>query len=235
VVREPRPATLVPSDTLVLDARIFGDHRGLRYAVEGAYELGRVASYGMNRDLSAFALAARAELETALFWHLTFGVQGAYASGDDGPGAPTDTLTRFDPILPEVHDQHAPMDLFAWSNLMSLSGSVAAKPLEELDLRASYQIAWLAEPGGRWTSAALLPIGAAPDNESSLLGHQLSLVAGLQPWDPVRFETGYGLFLAGDGARAILTEASRCELTTSACDAPTAQHWAFLQAAVRVP
>jgi hypothetical protein len=44
----------------------------------------------LNRDLRAFALAARASWETALPGHLTFAAEGAYASGDDGhaTGAP---------------------------------------------------------------------------------------------------------------------------------------------------
>src|SRR5262249_39377192 len=84
VVREPTPTTLAPSNTLVVDGRISGDRRGFRYALEGAYELGQVASYGANRSLRAFALAARASWETALPAHLTFAAEGAYASGDDG-------------------------------------------------------------------------------------------------------------------------------------------------------
>src|SRR6185437_4412332 len=72
IVRDPAPSTLTPSNTFVVDGRLSGDYRGFRYAVEGAYELGQVASYGTNRDLSAFALAARASWETALPAHLTF-------------------------------------------------------------------------------------------------------------------------------------------------------------------
>jgi hypothetical protein len=235
VVREPRPSWLVPSDTLVGDARVFGDHRGFRYALEGAYQGGRVASFGDNRTLAAFALAGRVELETALPWQPTFGVAGSFASGDDGPGTAEDTLTRFDPILPEAHDVMAPMDLWAWSNAITAGATVSARPRDILTARLAYQLALLAEPGGRWTTAALSPVGAAPDNTSRALGHQLSLGLGVTPWDPIRFDAGYGLTLFGDGAKAILASARRCEPTATACDAPSAQHWAYLQTTVRVP
>ena len=212
-----------------------GDHRGFRYALEGAYQGGRVASFGDNRSLSAFALAGRVELETALPWQPTFGVAGSFASGDDGPGTASDTLNRFDPMLPEVHDAMAPMDLWAWSNVITAGASVSARPRDIVTARLAYQLALLAEPGGRWTTAALSPVGAAPDNTSRALGHQLGLGLGVTPWDPIRFDAGYGLTLFGDGAKAILASARRCEPTATACDAPSAQHWAYLQTTVRVP
>src|SRR5262245_23007192 len=51
VVRDPEPRWLARSNTFVIDGRISGDRRGFRYAVEGAYELGSVASYGVNRPI----------------------------------------------------------------------------------------------------------------------------------------------------------------------------------------
>jgi hypothetical protein len=122
IAREPAPSSLVPSDTYVIDGRISGDHRGFRYAIEGAYELGRVASYGVLRDQQALALAARLGLETALPWHLTFGAEVAYATGDNGD--PSGTQKRFDPILPDEHVTLGPMGLFAWSNVLTAGASV---------------------------------------------------------------------------------------------------------------
>ena len=43
IVRGGSPQTLTPSDTYVADLRIYGEHRGFRYSLEGAYELGQVA------------------------------------------------------------------------------------------------------------------------------------------------------------------------------------------------
>lgn len=224
VVRSPAPTTLTPSNTFVIDGRISGDRRGFRYAIEGAYELGRVAWYGDNRDLRAFALAARASWETALPGHITFSAEGAYASGDKGD--PSGTLTRFDPILPDEHTWLSPMSLFAWSNLILGGGSIGVRPLEELGLLAGYRFASLAEPGGRWTSAALTPIGAAPKNTARSLGHEIDAAITIRPWRPFEIETGYGLFIRGSGADAILIAAER---------PATLQHWAYLQTIVRVP
>jgi len=226
VVREPRPIWLTPGDTYVLDARVFGDRRGFRYALEGAYEFGRVATYGDDRPLGAFALAARAELETSLPGHLTFGARGAYASGDEGTSAPGAAQRRFDPILPDERAGLGPMGLYAWSNLLEAGGTVQVRPLEELSITAGYTFANLAEPNGRWMTARLMPVGSSPDNTSPSLGHEIDATLGITPWDPLRFDIGYGLFLFGEGARAILDAAER---------PAQRQHWAFLQATLQVP
>jgi hypothetical protein len=225
LVRDPvGSSALTPSNTFVLDGRISGDRRGFRYAVEGAYELGKVAWYGSNRDLRAFALAARASWETALPGHLTFGAQGAYASGDDGTTG--GTLKRFDPILPDEHTQLSPMSLFAWSNLMFGGGTVGVRPLDELGLTVGYHYAALAQPGGRWTNAALVPVGAAPASASRSLGHEIDAAIKITPWRPLEIETGYGLFVRGAGAREILFTADR---------PATLQHWAYLSTTFRAP
>jgi hypothetical protein len=224
VVRDPAPTTLTPSNTFVIDGRISGDRRGLRYALEGAYELGKVASYSVNRDLRAFALAARVGWETALPGHLTFGAEAAYASGDQGDAK--GTVRRFDPILPDEHTLLSPMSLFAWSNLLLVGGSLGVRPTEEVALLAGYRYASLAQPAGRWTSAALSPIGAAPKNGARPLGHEIDAAIKIMPWRPFEIETGYGLFLRGTGADAILIAAQRPALL---------QHWVYLQTTVRVP
>lgn len=224
IAREPEPTSLVPSDTYVMDGRISGDHRGFRYAVEAAYELGRVASYGALRDQKALALAARLSLETALPWHLTFGAEVAYATGDNG--SPTGAQTRFDPILPDERTTLGPMSLFAWSNILTAGASVTVKPLDEVQMTAGYRFANLADQKGRWTTAALIPVGASAANTSSSLGHEIDYAIKVSPWKPIDFEAGYGLFLFGDGAREILSEAGRPARW---------QHWGFLQTTIHAP
>lgn len=224
IVRDPHPTWLTRSDTHVIDGRIFGDRRGFRYAIEGAYELGRVASYGQNRDLGAFALAARASLETALPLHLTFEVEGAYASGDDGRSE--GKVTRFDPILPDTHTTLGPMSLFAWSNILSVGGDVRMKLVDELDFSAGYRFVNLASPQGRWSTADLIPVGASLKNTSSSLGHEIDGALRFSPWKPVEFAGGYGIFMFGDGAREILFEAGRPARLS---------HWAYLQTTIRAP
>jgi hypothetical protein len=228
VARDPVPTTFVPSNTFVIDGRLFGSRRGFEWDLEGAYELGRVRSFGENRELRAFALAGHAELETSLPHHLTFGALGAYASGGDD--AATDqhgTLRRFDPILPDERTTLSPMGLYAWSNVVEGGGYVGARPTESLTLRAGYRFAALASPTDRWTTSALVPVGAAPSNGARTLGHEIDATLGWEPWDGLRVSGGYGLFLFGSGADAILASSRR--------DAGSVQHWAFLQTTLRAP
>jgi hypothetical protein len=156
--------------------------------------------------------------------HLTFGIQGAYASGDDPS---LDTLTRFDPIVPEEHKNHGRMGLYAWSNLIEAGADISARPVEKLRLEAAYRFVGIASPKGRWTSAALIPIGASATNESHVLGHEADLSAQLIPWPAITFQTGYGLFVTGEGAKNILQAVGRGR--------PAAQHFAYLQAKVHAP
>jgi hypothetical protein len=227
IVREPVPTTLTPSNTFVADGRLSGDRRGFRYSIEGAYEGGSVASYGANRTLSAFALAALASWETALPGHLTFGGEAAYASGDTGNT--TGTLRRFDPLLPDEHTLLSPMSVYAWSNAIVGGGSIGAHPVDELGLLAAYHYAALAQPGGRWSDAALAPIGAAPTNTARSLGHEIDASVRVTPLAAAKLfevEGGYGLFVRGAGADAILQAAGR---------PATLQHWTYLQLTGRVP
>lgn len=227
LAREPLPTSLAPSDTYVIDGRVFGEHRGVRYAVEGAYQLGRVASHGSVRDLSAFAVAGNVSWLTALPWSFEFGVEGGYASGHDPAEAPDSTITRFDPILPEVHQHHGMMDAYAWTNLIEAGGFVGAQPFEEGTFRLGFDFIGLAEPAGRWTSGTLVPVGAAPTNESQVLGYEWDLGFELSPWDPLAFGAGYSLLLLGDGGRNVLAAAGRGE--------PDLLHFGYLQARLQAP
>jgi hypothetical protein len=215
---------MTPGDTHVLSARLSGDSRGFRYSVEGAYELGRVASYGKNREIGAFAAAARASLETALPGHLTFGAQGSFASGDSGDTG--GKQTRFDPILPDEFSNHSPMGLYAWSNLIEAGGDLSVTPVDELTLSAGYRFAALADSKGRWTTGALTAVGASNANDSSVLGHEIDAGLTITPWEPIQLKAGYGLFLFGDKAKAILSGAGQTE---------SMQHWGYLQALVHAP
>jgi hypothetical protein len=227
VVRPPAGFLLTPSDTFVVDARLSGDRRGFRYSVEGAYELGRISSFGGNRDIRAFAGAARATWETALPWHLTFGAQGSYASGDNGTTDPLATQTRFDPILPEERPMHGRMGLYGWSNSIDAGGDIAARPTESLSLDLGYRFVGLAEPKGRWSTASLLAVGSSATNTSRVLGHQIDATVGVRVWEPLALEAGYGLFLTGEGAKNILDEVGRGR--------PGAQHYGYLQATLKAP
>lgn len=221
-----RTPALTPGDTVTLDGRVFGDYRGFRYAAEGAYQLGRVASYGVNRDISALALSLRASLETALPWHLTMGAHAAYASGDDGTIDASSTQKRFDPILADAYENLGPMGFYAWSNVLEAGGFVNVKPADWLRAQAGYRYASLANAKGRWTASSLVSLGSDSTVDASTLGHELDVAFTLDPWDVVQFKAGYGLFLYGDKAKAILKD------TPAAADM---QHWVFIQTLVHVP
>lgn len=226
---------VITGDTYVIDARLFGDHRGFRYALEGAVELGRVASFDVNRDIMAFAAALKTSLETALPWHLTFDFHSSFASGDYDGNTTESTLTRFDPILGDEFANHSPMGLYGWSNLLEIGGGLSAKPFEELSLQAGYRFAALASDEGPWITSSLVRAGGSnPITRDEggfpsagglpVLGHEIDLAATLTPWDPVEFKAGYGLFVFSDHMR------------TSTTPGPLgAQHWVFLQTRVVAP
>ena len=227
VVREPTPSALTPSDTGVIDARLFGEHRGFRYAAEGAYELGRVATYGGVRGLGAFAVAARASWLTALPGSFEFGLGGSYASGQKAGSTLDEPVARFDPVLPEVHEGHGLMDAAAWSNSIQAGGFVGARPFDGGELELGFRFVGLAEPSDRWITGSLVPVGAASDNESRVVGYEPDLRFAIQPWEPVRFEAGYGLMVLGAGGRNALIAAGRGDHDTA--------HFAYLQAELRTP
>jgi hypothetical protein len=227
IARPPTAIDLTPSDTFVLSARLSGYKRGVRYSLDGAYEFGRISSYGVNRDLRAFAVAGRATWETALPWHATFGAEAAYASGDNGSTDPSTVQTRFDPIAPDKRPGHNLMGLYAWSNLILAGGDISVRPAEPLGINVGYRFVGLADPKGRWTSASLNAIGASATNESHVLGHQIDASISLRLWQPLTIDAGYGLFITGDGAKNILEASSRGRLG--------AQHFGYVQATFKAP
>ena len=226
IARAPLPAQLMPADSYTVDARVYGEARGFRYAAEGALQLGRVSSYGTNRDIMAFAVAAHADWQTALPWDMRFRLEGSYASGDDSNGEGA-SLRRFDPLLPNVHDAHGQMDLYSWSNTIEGAGSWFVTPNQEVTAGMRYALVGLAEPNDRLSTGALLAVGAAPDNDSRLLGHEIDIRIDYAPWRSLQLGAGYGLMIWGEGGKAILQRAGRGGAAIS-------QH-AYLQAELRVP
>ncbi len=233
IARDPLPAELTRGDTYVLDGRLHGEERGLSYAVEGAYQLGRVASYGANHDLAAFAAAGLVSWQTSLPWDFRFALEGGYASGDDAEQRADGTvdtgtsLERFDPIVPETHEHFGQMDLLAWSNAVEVGGEVSVKPDEEILMALGYSFLGLAEPGDRWTTGTLMAVGAAPDNESPIIGHEIDARIEYSPLSAVTFMGGYGLCVLGDGGKAVLEAAGRGERDLL--------YYGFVQAELKAP
>lgn len=223
-VRLPAPAQIVPSDLYVAGMRLSGRHMGFQYSAEGVWQAGRIAAVGESDPIRAYAGAARAEVPIGLFWKMRLGAQAAYASGQK-PGE--STITRFDPILPDVHTAHGPMGLYAWSNVIEGAGWLGFTPFRESKLTLGYRYVALAQPGDAWQSSSLVRIGANASNESRFLGHELDAGFVWSPWEPLALGMGYGAFLTGDGARAILRAQGRGE--------PDVQHFGYLQATMTVP
>ena len=218
-VRQPAPSQLTPSDLYVAGLRASGRSQRFEYSAEGAYQFGRVASVGENVSIRAFAGAARAELTTGPFWKMRIGVQGAYASGQK-PGE--QSITRFDPILPDVHTTHGPMGLYAWSNVIEGAGWLRFVPFRESQLLLGYRYVALARPSDTWTSASLVRIGTLEDNTSRHLGHEIDAGFRWSPWGPLALGAGYGAFVTGEGAKAILHAQGR--------GSPELQHFGYVQA-----
>lgn len=225
IVRMPVSPPLVPSDLVVGSLRAFGDWMALSYAVEGAYEAGRVAVVGDTRDLRAYAATARVDWQTTWPLRPKLGLSGSYASGDDGGG--TGTLHTFDPVLPDVQSGLGQIGLFAWSNLIDASARVAVAPSDEWTAVVAYHRVMLANPRGTWTSASLTPIGRSADNADRALGDELDASLWWTPWTELRLGAGYGAFFTGNGARAILAVAGRGE--------PKVEHAAYVQVALAAP
>jgi hypothetical protein len=223
--RDPLPIQMTRSDTYTVDLRVGGEERGIEYAVEGAYQLGRVAGFGENHDIRAFAVAGRFAWQTALPWKLRFGAHGGYASGDEDPHA--GDFERFDPILPTVHEHHGMMDLYAWSNLIEAGGDISASPHEAVRYGLGYTYVGLAEPGDRWSTAYLLPVGADPNNGSRTIGHEVDVLIHIAPWDFATFSGGYGFMALADGGKNVLRSAGRKDTDLL--------HYAFLQAELKAP
>jgi hypothetical protein len=203
IARIPLPPTLLPSDTYVIDGRIFGDRAGWSYAAEFAYQLGRLAIVDRQPSLAAWAATAHVDWQTTWMLRPKLSLSGSYATGDDGskPG----TLRAFDPILPDARSGLGQMGLYAWSNILDAALTVVASPMEELRITLGYRYVRLADPRGAWFSASLAPVGQNPTNDAAFLGHELDGALSFTPLDSLTLRAGYGALITGEGARAVLT------------------------------
>ena len=86
---------------------------------------------------------------------------------------------------------------------------MSARPHDDLTVKTAYTFVGLAQPRDRWSTGYLIPVGAAPENDSRMLGHEIDVSLELNPWEGVSFAGGYGIFLHGDGGKAILEHAGR--------------------------
>lgn len=197
---------LSPSNTFVPWARLFGDHKGIRWSVVGAFEAGDVAVVGDVRPQLAGAVAGRFEWQTTLPGKLTFGVEGAFATGRDPSN--TETETGFDPILPDTAAHFGQSGFIGWTNLIEAGADVGFRIASPVAFDVGYQFAGMPEPKGTWFSSALTPIGAASENDSPILGHIVSASARIDPLPQLGFRAEYAAMILGEGGSAILEKSS---------------------------
>jgi hypothetical protein len=225
VARIPLPASLNPSDTYVVDGRVYGDRAGWSYAGEFAYELGRMAIVDQRSSIAAWGATAHIDRQTTLPFRPKFTVSGSYATGDNGTKA--GTIRNFDPILPDARAGLGQMGLYCWSNILDAAFTVTATPTDEVRVTLGYRYLALAEPSGTWFSAALAPVGQNVNNTASFLGHEIDAAISVSPIESLTIRGGYGALITGKGARAIL--AGRTDAGPSLLSA------AFLQAEMLAP
>jgi hypothetical protein len=224
-------AARADGETYVGDLRVSGDASGWRYAVEGAYELGRATALA-DAGVAAWAAAAWVERRVdAIVWTPSLRLEGDYASGDDRGG----TYRQFDPILPDVHAWHGAMDALAWSNAAQASARVTLSPWTEERVALEYRYARLADASGEWLDAYLGAVGRGNASDAEL-GHEVDASATWRPWRELDLALGYSVMALGDGARAILAAQDRGarQADGSIATAPIA-HAAYAQATLRVP
>jgi hypothetical protein len=202
IARTPLPPTLLPSDTYVIDGRVFGERAGWSYAAEFAYEFGRLALADRRPSIAAWGATAHVDWQTTWMLRPKLSLSGSYATGDDGsnPG----TLRAFDPILPDARSGLGQMGLFAWSNILDAAFTVVAAPTDETRVTLGYRYLRLANPRGAWFSASLAPVGQNLQNDAAFLGHELDGAVSFTPLDSLTIRAIYGALITGAGARAIL-------------------------------
>jgi hypothetical protein len=225
IARIPLPTTLNPSDTYVIDGRVYGDRTGWSYAAEFAYELGRLAIVDQRSSIAAWGATAHVDRQTTLPFRPKFTLSGSYATGDNGskPG----TIRTFDPILPDARAGLGQMGLYCWSNILDAAFTVTATPTDEVRITLGYRYLALAEPGGTWFSAALAPVGQNVNNTASFLGHEIDAAISVSPIESLTIRGGYGGLVTGKGARAILAGSTDA--------GPSLLSSAFLQVEMQAP
>jgi hypothetical protein len=225
IARTPLPTTLTPSDTYVIDGRVFGERAGWSYAAEFAYELGNISVVDRRPSIAAWGATAHADWQTTWFLRPKLTVSGSYATGDDGsqPGK----IRAFDPILADARAGLGQMGLYGWSNILDAAFTVVAAPTDELRVHLGYRYLQLADPGGAWFSASLAPVGQNAQNDAAFLGHELDGAVTFAPFESLTIRGGYGALITGEGARAILSGSKN--------GGPSLLSAAFLQVEVLAP
>lgn len=183
---------LLPADTIVGSARVFGDERGVSYSVIGAFQGGRRAVVGDLDTVVAGGVKGNVAWETSLPWRLTFGAQGAYASASS-EGAETDA--NFDPLFVDDYAMAGRPGFYTWRNIIEGGADISVRPIEEIHAKASYRFLGAPEKNAPWYRAGGAVMGPAGE---TIIGHQIGATVELSPWEPLTFAVDYAALLLAE-------------------------------------
>jgi hypothetical protein len=228
-----RVRAITTGETYVTSLRVFGDDGGWRYAVEGAGELQR--AYSNGQVLPAWAGAGYVEktLDNVVLTP-TLRLEADAATGSNSNRA------QFDPILPDVHDLHGAMDLFAWSNTAQASARLSVAPWADGRIAVEYRYVRLLETGS-WLDSYLAPI--ATNGSGRELGHEIDAWTSWRPWPVLELVAGYSALVVSGAAQELLSsQPAPGVLAVNGAPLPlvppytaSLSHFAYLQATLRVP
>ena len=237
-VRRSPQLTNGDGETYVSSLRVAGGPGGgWRYAVEGAFELERPITSSTATPAWAGAGYIEKTLETVTLAP-ALRLEADAASGNDVNGS----HAQFDPLLPDVHELHGAMGLFAWSNTMQGSARVSVVPWTEGRLAVEYRYVRFAEHG-QWLDSYLNRVADAFGNEE---GHEIDAWASWRPWPVLELVGGYSALLMSNAMRdlpnpgfpvggvpgpggGVSGSPPRPPYTASSA------HFAYLQATLRIP
>jgi len=174
-------------------ARLFGAAEILDYAVEAAYQHGRVRGDSHR----AYALAARAGVmlrDVELRPRIEFEVD--HASGDKDP-VDGDSRT-FQTLFPTNHRHYGHADLMAWMNMWDIRLGASVHASEDIKIGLDYHHLRLANPKGGWYNAGGQLIRTGVTGDSRHLGDEFDLTVQFKPWKPLTILLGWAhMFKAG--------------------------------------
>ena len=160
IARTPLPPTLMPSDTYVIDGRVFGERAGWSYAAEFAYELGRLAMVDRQPSIAAWGATAHVDWQTTWMLRPKLSLSGSYATGDDGskPG----TVARLRPHLARRPLRARPDGTLRVVEHPRRGFHRRRHATDEMRVSLGYRYVRLADPRGAWFAATLAPVGTEP-------------------------------------------------------------------------
>ena len=228
-VRRNPQLTEGDGETYVSSLRIFGDGdgSGWRYAVEGAFEVQRAIT--TTQFVTAWAGAGYVEKTMGavpLSPALRLEADAATGSVPLRSGH-----AQFDPILPDVHELHGAMDLFAWSNTVQASARASVVPWSEGGAAVEYRYVRLLEDG-TWLDSYLNQVAVA--GAGTELGHEVDAWASWRPWPVLNLVAGYSALILSEGAKELLAPTPFEGPARPAYTASLA-HFAYVQATLRMP